>query len=345
MVRILYGFCGIGMGHYIRNKEIINELDKKHKILIVCSGEPYKRLSKERNNVYDTGGFELFFKNNRIINIKTIQENIKKLNQKTFNNLKKIDKIILSFKPNIVISDWESYSSFKAKELKLPLISIDNQHYLIYGKYKTPIRESFQKIKAEIILKSLVKEADIYIILLYPNCLLEYKKNVFGTNPIIRRELFNIKTSDKNFFLVYQSTKDYEGVSEILKKINKKFIVYGFNREKTENNITFKKFTDDKKFIEDLEACSGILTNGGVAFIFEGMVFCKTLFVVPIINHFEQILNGLYVKKYKLGIYSDNFNEKKLKKFVNTKFNLKRSKIKSNKDFFRFLDEIIEKVT
>ena len=69
MVRILYGFCGIGMGHYIRNKEIINELDKKHKILIVCSGEPYKRLSKERNNVYDTGGFELFFKNNRIINI------------------------------------------------------------------------------------------------------------------------------------------------------------------------------------------------------------------------------------------------------------------------------------
>ena len=51
------------------------------------------------------------------------------------------------------------------------------------------------------------------------------------------------------------------------------------------------------------------------------------------------------VKKYKLGIYSDNFNEKKLKKFVNTKFNLKRSKIKSNKDFFRFLDEIIEKVT
>src|SRR3989344_2205743 len=139
MVRILYGFCGIGMGHYIRNKEIINELDKKHKILIVCSGEPYKRLSKERNNVYDTGGFELFFKNNRIINIKTIQENIKKL--------------------------------------KLPLISIDNQHYLIYGKYKTPIRESFQKIKAEIILKSLVKEADIYIILLYPNCLLEYKKN------------------------------------------------------------------------------------------------------------------------------------------------------------------------
>ena len=209
MVRILYGFCGIGMGHYIRNKEIINELDKKHKILIVCSGEPYKRLSKERNNVYDTGGFELFFKNNRIINIKTIQENIKKLNQKTFNNLKKIDKIILSFKPNIVISDWESYSSFKAKELKLPLISIDNQHYLIYGKYKTPIRESFQKIKAEIILKSLVKEADIYIILLYPNCLLEYKKNVFGTNPIIRRELFNIKTSDKNFFLVYQSTKDY----------------------------------------------------------------------------------------------------------------------------------------
>jgi|SRR3989344_548986 len=342
MTRILYGFCGVGMGHFVRNKEIISELSKKHEILVVCSGEPYKKLSNEMVNVYDTKGFELFFKNNKIINLKTLKKNIQKFNQKTFNNLKKIDKIVLKFKPQVVISDWETYSSYKARELNLPLISIDNQHYLIYGKYDTPLIESFQKWKAEIILKSLVKEADVYIIFLYPGCLLQNKKDIYGVNPLIRKELFNINISDNGFFLVYQSTQDYNAISKILRKIDKKFIIYGFNKEKVDGNLIFKRFTDSQKFIDDLSSCSGVITNGGFTLISEAMFLGKPLFVVPIVNHFEQVLNALYVRKNKLGIYSEDFNEKKLKRFVNTSFSLKKSKMKSNKDLFKLLDEVIK---
>lgn len=344
MVRILYGFCGVGMGHFIRNKEVISELIKKHEIMIVCSGEPYKLLSKQLDNVYDTGGFELFFKDNRIINLKTIKKNIEKINQKTFNHLERIDEAVLEFKPEIVISDWESYTSFKAKELKLPLISIDNQHYLIYGKYDTPLIESFQKWKAEIVLKSLVKEADVYIIFLLPGCLLQNKKNIYGVNPLIRKELFKTKVSDKGFYLVYQSTQDYNAISKLLKKIDKKFVIYGFGKDKVEENLTFKKFTDDKEFINDLSSCSGVITNGGFTLISEAMYLGKPLFTVPIINHFEQVLNALYIKKNKLGIYSEDFNEKKLRRFVNTSFDLKKSKMRSNKDFFKLLDEVIKRL-
>ena len=72
------------------------------------------------------------------------------------------------------------------------------------------------------------------------------------------------------------------------------------------------------------------------------MFLGKPLFVVPIVNHFEQVLNALYVRKNKLGIYSEDFNEKKLKRFVNTSFSLKKSKMKSNKDLFKLLDEVIK---
>src|SRR3989344_7109038 len=143
MSRILYGLCGVGIGHAVRAKVIINQLRKKHEVMIICSHQPYEYLSKVFDNVHRIDGFELEFKRNSIIKYLTFLKNLSKFSIKNYNELKKITKKIKEFNPDYVISDWETVSSFIAKKLKIPLISIDNQHFLMKGSYEIPKKYFF----------------------------------------------------------------------------------------------------------------------------------------------------------------------------------------------------------
>ena len=128
MARILYGLCGVGIGHAVRGKVIIDHLKRKHEVMVICSSRPYDYLKNKFNKVHKIEGFELIFRNNSIADYLTILKNLKKIYRL---NLEKLDKIMEEFKPNLVISDWETFSSIYAKKNDIPLIIIDNQHFLI----------------------------------------------------------------------------------------------------------------------------------------------------------------------------------------------------------------------
>ena len=122
MTRILYGLCGVGIGHAVRGKVIIEHLKKKHDVLIICSSKPYDYLKREFKNVHKIEGFELIFRDNSIADYLTFLKNLKKIYRL---NLENIEKIIEDFKPELIISDWETFSSIYAKRNDIPLISID----------------------------------------------------------------------------------------------------------------------------------------------------------------------------------------------------------------------------
>ncbi|WP_263641100.1 glycosyltransferase family protein [Methanobrevibacter arboriphilus] len=55
----------------------------------------------------------------------------------------------------------------------------------------------------------------------------------------------------------------------------KKFIVYGFNKEGIEGNLTFRKFNEDKIY-EDMSNAKAVITNGGFTLISEAIYLKKT---------------------------------------------------------------------
>ena len=46
MAKILYGLAGDGLGHAFRSKAVIDELKKKHEIIIISSQNAYHFLKK-----------------------------------------------------------------------------------------------------------------------------------------------------------------------------------------------------------------------------------------------------------------------------------------------------------
>lgn len=345
MARIVYGLCSVGIGHAVRSRAVIGHLIKKNKILIVTSGDAYLYLKKFfPNNVINIEGFELVFRDNAIENFGTVYINLKKVSGETLEKINKCKQEIEKFKPEIVISDWEPFTSFYAKNKDLPLISIDNQHYLVFGKLSFPKRYWFQYIKARAILQSLMRKSDYYIITLFPGNRLKDKKNIYGVPPIIRKDVLKQRAYKKDYVLVYQSTKSYERLVDILKSVNQRFIVYGFDRNKKEGNLIFKKFNTGYGFTTDLANAKAVIANGGFTLISEALYLRKPLLVIPIRKHFEQILNAWYVQEHKYGEFYEDLDEKSLSHFLVNLNNYKIPRRKAdNKKLLRLIDRIIKR--
>src|SRR3989344_1374172 len=303
MSRILYGLCGVGIGHAVRGRVILEHLKKKHDVMILSSSKPYEYLKKYFDNVHKIQGFELAFKNNSIIDSITLFRNIKKLSKFNF---KEIYELIDEFKPDLVISDWETISSFYAKKKNIPLISIDNQHLLISGKLNFPKKYYFDYLKAKFIIKLLMKKANYYVITsFYENKLKKIYKNIFLVPPVLRDKILKAKTKTEDYILVYQSTNTYDELINILKDVNDRFIVYGFDKNSEGNNLIFKKFNDEE-FLDDLKNCKAVICNGGFTLISESIYLQKPLLTIPVKKHFEQLINCLHVKKMGYGECYDN---------------------------------------
>ena len=74
-MRILYGVAGEGMGHAVRSKAVIEELSKKHDVLVVAGDKAYKFLKNHFPTHY-IRAFKIIHKNNIVSNIPTFFYNL-----------------------------------------------------------------------------------------------------------------------------------------------------------------------------------------------------------------------------------------------------------------------------
>ena len=133
---------------------------------------------------------------------------------------------------------------------------------------------------------------------------------------------------------------------KILKSLNENFIVYGFNKDEIDENLTYKPFNEDE-FYEDLASAKAVVCNGGFTFISEAITLKKPIYSVPAIGNFEQTLNGFYVQKLGYGEYHENMSPRKLRIFLKRldKYQNKLNKVKryNNDGIVRELEYRIEK--
>ncbi len=346
-MKILYGLPSEGMGHATRSKVLITHLLQQHDVQIVTSDKAYSFLQQHfGNRVHEIGGFHLAFKNHEVSIAKTIWKTIKDAPSNIKKSFEKYTLLLQHFKPDVCITDFDSFTHLYAALHKIPLMSIDNMHVLSRCTLDItiPTHEKNNYLLAKNIIGAKIAGANNYLISSFFEPPIT-KKNTCYIPPIIRPEIIAQKPSYKKHIVVYQTAAVEKTLIETLTQIpNEQFIVYGFNKEKEVENVTLKKFSE-KEFIQYFASAKAVIAHGGFSFISEAVYMQKPILSVPIPNQFEQYVNAAYVQKLQYGKHVNELTPDVLKSFLYDvpiyQTTLKKYKQKGNEETCTIVDKIL----
>jgi uncharacterized protein (TIGR00661 family) len=370
-MRILYGVVGEGMGHAIRSRVILDELVLRHEVQVVVSGRAHDYLA-QRGGAGSAGdgpepkaeahgahhltvkkiwGFTIVTEDNEVRNFRTLLENVRgALTGGWPKNIKTYFEIADSFRPDVVISDFESWSYLYGVNHGLPVISVDNMQIVNRCRHDPEIvkghEASFQIAKG--IVKAKVPGAYHYLITSFFHP--PIRKNRTSLHPpILRPEILAAKSERRDHLLVYQTYTTNEDLPRLLDRLGVECRVYGLRRdlaeEVREGNLVYKPFSEEG-FIEDLRTCRGVVASGGFTLMGEAVYLHKPMLAEPVAKQFEQILNARYLEKEGYGLCAERIDEPRLRDFLarlpEFEKNLSRYRQDGNRDLLMKLESVLD---
>lgn len=320
-MKILYGVVGEGMGHAIRSSVILKKLlADGHEVHVVVSGRAYDFLKKQFPQVSKIWGLTMVMENNELQNKRTLFKNVREAFDGFPTNIKQYFEVVSAFSPDLVISDFESWSWMFAKLNNLPLICLDNIQIInrcTHG--EDIIREDFKDFQ---LVKSVVKAkspgADHYMIttFFYPEV---RKKRTTLVPPILRDNILEATPTAGDHLLVYQTSETFASLPETLRKLDRPVRIYGLRRDLSEEvqdgNLTWCPFSETT-FVDDLASCAGVIASAGFTLMGEAVHLGKPYLATPVKKQFEQVLNARYVETLNYGMNRAEPSEADVREFI-----------------------------
>ncbi len=314
-MKILYGVTGEGMGHAMRSRVVLEHLTAAgHDVQIMASGRACDFLGKRFAGVNRIHGFHMILEENRVRMGKTAWSNILAGALGLPQNIKAYFDLIEAFEPELVISDFESWSYLYAKARQLPILSIDNMQVIHRCEIPDEIigerQVSFQLTKA--FVKGKLPGCDGYFVTSFFEPPVRKPDTVLFP-PILRPEIIEALAAARTgeHLLIYQSGR-YEALETALAATGIEARIYGMRpgatAEERAGNLRYMPFSE-AGFIDDLATCRGVIAGGGFTLMGEAVYLRKPMLSVPIEGQFEQYLNARYLEREGYGMYAESLDD------------------------------------
>ncbi|MFO0555919.1 MAG: glycosyltransferase family protein [Polyangiaceae bacterium] len=315
-MKILYGVVGEGMGHAMRSRVVLEHLVKEgHDVEIMASGRAVDFLAKRFEGVNRIHGLHMIYEENRVRKGKTLWSNVLTGATGVPKNIAAYFELISSFRPECVISDFESWTYLYAKAHRLPVVSIDNMQIInrciippeVYAGHDADysIAKAFVKGKLPF--------CDEYLITTFFRPEIRKPKTQL-VPPILRPEILAAPRSNGEHLLVYQTAEGNETLADTLKKTGLPCRIYGMKRDlkgdETDANLVYRPFSETG-FIEDLASSRGVIAGGGFTLMGEAVYLHKPMLAIPLGGQFEQVLNSRYLAREGFGAAADTLDDPK----------------------------------
>ncbi len=320
-MRILYGVVGEGMGHATRSRVVLEHLVKAgHEVRIVVSGRAHDYLKERFAGVHEIWGFTLAYEENEVRKLQTFLQNLSGAVEGWPQNVKTWWELASSFDPEVVISDFESFSYLYAKNRRLPVISVDNMQIINRARHEPAMLHGFEKEfeLARTIVKTKLPGAFHYLVTTFFRPPLRKKRTTL-VPPLLRPEILAATPTEGDHLLVYQSAAGNDALPRALQAAGVPCRVYGYKRnltaDETDGLVMYRPFSE-QGFIEDLRSSRGVVTGGGFTLISEAVKLHKPILSLPIGGQFEQTLNALYLEALGYGRHAPVMEEGTIRDFL-----------------------------
>lgn len=313
-MRILYGVVGEGMGHAMRSRVVLEHLlGQGHEVEIMASGRAVEFLRSRFGEVHAIHGLHIVYQDNTLRRNKTFWSNVLEGAVGVPKNIQAYFELVDDFAPEVVISDFESWSYFYAKSHRLPVISIDNMQIINRCTHPPEIldgvRADFEIAKA--LVKAKLPFCDHYLISTFFHP--EIRKARTSLHPpILRPEILAATPREGEHILVYQTAQGHETLVKALHDSGLECRIYGMRRdlaeEQVEGNLRYRPFSE-ATFVDDIASARAVIASGGFTLMGEAVYLHKPMLAVPLVRMFEQIMNSRYLEYLGYGKYAPDLED------------------------------------
>jgi uncharacterized protein (TIGR00661 family) len=353
-MRILYGVVGEGMGHAMRSRVVLEHLVAQgHDIEIMASSRAVEFLKKRFEKVNRIHGLHMVYEDNLVARRKTLLSNLVNTGLRGVPaNVAAYFDLVGAFKPELVISDFESWTYLYARAHGIPVISIDNMQIINRCKHDKSITKghgaSFRMSRA--FVKGKLPGCNHYVISTFFTPPVRKKRTTL-VPPILRSEIIEATPSRGEHLLVYQTGEGHEALLRALADSKLPCRIYGVKRDlkadKVSGNLVYRPFSETQ-FIEDLASCRAVIAGGGFTLMGEAVYLRKPMLAIPLGRQFEQLMNARYLEKLGYGKCVEHIDDPEvvhqfLAEIPNYEKNLDGYRQKGNRKLFEHLDGLLDR--
>ena len=312
---------GEGMGHAMRSRVVLTHLIAEgHEVEIVASSRAADYLDERFGSTTKIHGLHMVLEENRIVRGKTLWSNILASGAGVPQNVTAYFDMIDRFEPEVVISDFESWSYLYAKNHRLPIISIDNMQIINRCTHPDEILEgdkaNFHLTKT--FVKGKLPFCDHYLITTFFHPEVR-KKDTTLHPPILRPEILSATPSEGEHLLVYQTATGNDTLEEVLAATGIECRIYGMRRDLKEDevvgNLRHRPFSESV-FIEDLASARAVIAGSGFTLMGEAVYLHKPMLAIPLDGQFEQIMNARYLQHEGYGQHAERLDSETVTDFL-----------------------------
>jgi len=301
-VKVFYGICGEGLGHAGRSIAVIERLTRLgHNVTTFTFGSALQLLQSSGYGSYEIDGLRFRMKSNGAISAYGTLHNLVEHLATRRDSLDLIRQLAFVIRPDLFVTDFEPLTAIVAASLGIPCASIDNQH-----KFCAPMEQEFPLALrlygrvAGAFVRRWIWQPRLCIVAVFHRCPPSPQYHRVGV--LVRDRMARLRPSPGAHVLLYGYGEIGKRLVDVAKSIPEQFVAYGCKGD-VADNIQFKP-TSYHEFAADLASCKAVISTAGQQLIGEASFFGKPIFVVPIPNQHEQLINARYVRKEKIGDYS-----------------------------------------
>lgn len=276
MMKILYGVQGTGNGHIARARAMANAFQKQDvEVDFLFSGRKAKDyFSMEDFGSYQTRrGLTFQTEKGKVSHLKTA------MNTNIANLMREVSQLDLSGY-DVVLNDFEPITAWAAKKQNIPTIGISHQNAFRY-----PVPKKGAGWIDHTVLQHFAPTQFHLGLHWY-----HFQQPILP--PIVHTPIVSIY-SRHDALLVYLPFEDLEEVTQLLMRFSTyQFICYhpAIKHAYQQENVSFQPLSF-QSFQHDLQACQGVIANGGFELPSEALSLGKKLLLKPLEGQFEQLSN------------------------------------------------------
>jgi uncharacterized protein (TIGR00661 family) len=328
--RILWGICGIGLGHTLRQAPLIEFFAKNNRLVLFAYGESYAYYREtyfNRPNVSVCNVSVPFYPGNAEgLDFAAAALQTEKQTNPTEINARAMAVAWEALRrPDLVVSDYEPVAAQYAYACDAPLVTIDQQSKYLIGDFQESLQGSAfldEQMRLRMFFPKAAERlaCSFFRVSKRPDA----RETVVLCPPVLRQAILDLPQLPRGkrpSLLVYVSSQQPFGQSvDELVAIVKNVPGVDFNifvkkaDERNDDNITLRPF-GHRAFYDCLARCDGVVTTAGHGLLSEAMHLGRPVYAIPL-PLYEQQMNAQVIDSNGFGLARSKLDVDSLRLFV-----------------------------